>query len=373
MRILPFCFNRQSPRASRRVAGGLNGSSLRTVPSPFAQHSEAASSGDGVKVGQAPGGPELSVLLRCLLADLEISVEPRLTELLKEDISWDCLFDMAAWHDVTPLLAMRLVGHSAVPLTVSELLRKSAFTNCAKNLFLSAELTKLSTALAANGIPYIPYKGTVLSQYLYGFLGSRSVCDIDLVIRPENVLQAISCLEELGFEDGFGLSVSQRTTAIRYGFEYCFIRDGVTVDVHWRLVQQFCWPSLDMDRVWKSLVPFSFFGGQVHIFSPECMLVALCIHSAQHDWMELKMFADIAKLLSLHPYLDWQIIEDLTADSHSRRSVLVALNLTHTHLGAALPPQVIEKIASDRQVSQIANRVYSTIWPSRNSPPAVTC
>ncbi len=366
--MVPFGLDRRTQLSSHRGTGGLKGSSPHTVDSQFAQHSAAASSGGGAEVDSPPGGPELCLLLRCLQADLETSVDPRLTELLKQDISWDYLLDMADWHDVTPLLAMRLVGHSAVPPTVSELLRKSALTNYAKNFFLSAELTKLSAALAANGIPYIPYKGTVLSQYLYGSVASRSVCDIDLIIRPEDVVQAISCFEGLGFEDGFGLSASQRVTAIRYGFEYCFIRDGVSVDVHWRPVQQFCWPSLDTDRIWKSLVPFSFFGGQVSIFSPECMLTTLCIHSAQHDWTELKMFADIAKLLSLHPTLDWRIIKDLTADSHSRRSVLVALSLTHTHLGAPLPKQVLGEIALNRQVSQIANRVYSTIWPSRISP-----
>jgi hypothetical protein len=288
--------------------------------------------------------------------------------LLKKEISWDYLLDMAAWHGVIPLLAKRLVGYPAVPSSVVKLLRESALTNAANNLFLSAELTKLSTALGSYGIPYIPYKGTVLSQYLYGSAASRSVSDIDLIIQPGDVLKTIACLEELGFEDGFGLSATQRATAIRYGFEYSFVRNGVSIDLHWRLVQHFCWPSLDMDQVWKDLVPFSFCGAAMGIFSPEWMLAALCIHSAQHDWMELKMFVDIAKLLSRHPNLDWRLIEHLTADSHSRRSLLASLSLAHTYLGGALPPEVSEAIAKDDQVSRIANYVYSTIWPSRESP-----
>lgn len=367
MRFVLFRFNRKKYGDSIGGAGAAMASSQGAVASPIEQHSKASSE-VVIGVDPAPDSSEFRILLTCLLDDLEPAVQLRLTELLKEDISWDLLLDMAAWHGVSTLLAMRLIGNSAVPPTISDLLRKSVLSNCARNVFLSAELKNISTALATNGISYIPYKGTVLSQYLYGSMESRSVCDIDLIVRPENVHQTISCLEGLGFEDGFGLSPSQRVTAIRYGFEYSFIRGGVFVDLHWRLVQNFCWPSLDMDCVWKSLVPFSFFGGQVDIFSPEFMLVALCIHSAQHDWMELKMFADIAKLLSLHHNLDWQMIRSLTADSHSRRSVLVALSLTHTHLGAFLPPQVINEIARDRQVSRVTNRVHSTIWPSRNHP-----
>jgi hypothetical protein len=345
------------------------GSSLCAAGFPLERDS-AAASGIGL-VDQAPGCLELSLLLTCLAADLETSRQARLTELLKKDISWDYLLDMAAWHGIMPLLAIHLVGHPAVPPSVSESLQQSALANAAKNLFLSAELTRISAVLASEGVPHIPYKGTILSQYLYGSVASRSVCDIDLIVRSEDVLKTIKCLEGLGFEDSFGLSASLRATAIRYGFEYSFVRDGISVDLHWRLVQQFCWPSLDMDRVWKSLAPFSFSGAEVPIFSPEYMLSALCVHSAQHDWMELKMFADIAQLLLRHPSLEWRMIEELTADSHSRRSMLVALCLTHTNLGAPLPPTIVRAIAKDHQVSLIADRVYSTIWPSRTSPAPV--
>jgi Uncharacterised nucleotidyltransferase len=339
-------------------------SSPRKAGPPLEPHLAASSLGG---VDQVLCCPELSLLLACLRTDPE-TVGPRLTELLKQDLSWDYLLDMAAWHGVIPLLAKRLVGHPSVPPGMVERLTVFARVTAAKNLFLSAELIKLSTALTAHGIQHIPYKGTVLSQYLYGSTALRSVSDIDVVIRSEDVTKTIACLEELGFEDGFGLSSSQRETAMSYCFEYSFVRGEITVDLHWRLVQHFAWPSLEMARLWDSLVPFQFYGSEVRVFSPEWMLAALCIHCAQHDWRELKMLADIAELLAKHPRMDWRVLENLTADSHSRRSILVALSLIHTYLGASLPSLVSVAIDKDRQVKQIANRVYLTSWPSRHDP-----
>lgn len=342
-------------------------STLHSTVSPLEQR-PASSLGIRGRDDRALGCCELRLLLVCLRANLRISDQLLLTELLAKDTSWDYVLSMAAWHGVIPLIARHLVGRPEVPSSVVESLRESSFAHAASSLRLSAEWSKLSGPLDSQGIPHIAYKGAILSQYLYGSTALRSASDIDLIIRQGDIHKAIACLEELGFEDGFGFSASQRTTAIRCGFEYSFVRNGVTVDLHWRLAQNFCWPSLDMDRVWKSLVPFSFFGREVRIFSPECMLTALCIHSAQHDWMQLKLFVDIAELLAQHPNLDWRLIENLTGDSHSRRSMNVALSLTHTYLGSPLPPQVAETMANDRQVKQIADRVYSKFWPSPQHP-----
>jgi hypothetical protein len=275
---------------------------------------------------------------------------------------------MCAWHGVTPLLAKQLVGHPLVPDSVVDLLRKFGHTNAVKNLYLSAELMKLIAELNAGEVPCIPYKGTVLSEYLYGSTALRCVSDIDLIIRPEDVKKAIACLEEQGFSDGFALSISQRASALRYSCEYSLIRNGVSIDLHWRLVQHSCWPSLDMDRIWQSLTSFPFCGTEVQIFSPECLIATLCVHAAQHEWMQLKMFSDIAEILWQHPGLNWQVIEEWTADSHSRRSMLVTLSLTHSYLGAPLPPRIRDAIGRDHQVGLIADRVFSEMWPSQRNP-----
>jgi hypothetical protein len=325
-------------------------------------------SGSDPSTGAVADAAEFRILLACLPPTFGSDDGRSLSELLSGKLDWDYLLSMAKWHGVLPFVAKHLVGNSAVPDDVIRSLRESLFAIASKNLRLTAELAAISATFQSRGIQHIPYKGTVLSQILYGTIAQRSISDIDLIVRPEDVAEARACLEELGFSDGFGLTSGQRLRAIRYGFEYSFIRDGVTVDLHWRLVQNFAWPSLNMDHVWRYLVPFAFFGRDYSVFSPELALAVLCVHSAQHEWLQLSMFVDLAVLLSQHRNLDWKTIEELAGDSHSRRSVLVALKLAHDYLGSPLPPRIEEAIEGDPQVGKIAERVRWMKWPSPEDP-----
>lgn len=320
----------------------------------------------------APQRPEFRLLLACAIAESDPHTRREIEDLLNGPLEWNYLLNMGRWHGMLPLLADRLVGATTgVPAEVSQFLRDYSSDNARSNLRLAAELLNISTAFEAGGIPHIPYKGVVLGEYLYGTVASRAAGDIDLIVKPEDASNAVACLRSLGFEDTYSLTAAQLAASMRSGIEHSFIRDGVTVDLHWRMVQDYVWPSLDSNQVWQHLVPFSFFGRKLRVFSPELMLVALCIHSAQHHWAHLKMFADIAELLYQSPQLNWRIVDDLVADSHAKRSMLVALALVRSCQNAELPPHVIDEIRRDPHVSEIASAIYSKIWPSPHDPTPV--
>jgi hypothetical protein len=80
------------------------------------------------------------------------------------------------------------------------------------------------------------------------------------------------------------------------------------------------------------------------------------------------MFADISELLFKYPQLDWQVIYTLVADTHARRSMNVALKLSHAYLNAELPSRIAEEIGHDQRVAEIASAVYSRFWPSTHDP-----
>jgi hypothetical protein len=316
-----------------------------------------------------PRRPEFRLLLACTTPRLAPDAQCAVDDLLRQSLDWDYLLNLGTWHGMLPLLAHHLTARvNLVPAKISQFLLEYSSFNARGNLRLAAELLNISAALETCGIPHIPYKGVVLGEYLYGEITLRGAGDIDLIVRPEDASKAIACLRQLGFEDAHGLTEAQFAAAMRFGFEHSFTRNGLTVDLHWRVVQNYAWPSFDLEKVWQRLVPFTFYGRELPIFSPELMLAILCIHSAQHDWMHLKMFADISELLSKHPQLDWKIVDTLVADSQARRSMHVALKLSHAYLNAKLPPQLIEEIGRDQRVAEIASAVYSTLWTSAHDP-----
>ncbi len=302
--------------------------------------------------------PELFLLLACLRADCDPAREHELDEALTWQLDWDYLLRLAESHAVRPLLARHLVEHPAVPDGITELLRQFSVQNTVWNLRLAAELVRLCNELKSRGVQPIVYKGPVLSEYLYGDIALREIYDLDILVRPDELSEAVRCLDELHFEDYFGLSPSQRRVALRNGFEHSFVRDGIVIDLHWRLGPEVNWPASHLDKLWQNLAPFTFCKQEVQIFRPEAMLAVLCMHAAQHDWADLKMFAEIAVLLRREADLDFTMAEDFAANSHARRGMDVALQLTHARFQAKLPEPTLDRIERDPQTAAIADAVF---------------
>jgi hypothetical protein len=310
--------------------------------------------------------PEFRLLLACLA-----HTEPPLQQIetcLAAGIDWAALEQMATWHGVYPNLARALRDSPQLPPQIAERFRHASFELASRNLRFVAELNEISAAFDARGIGYIPYKGVVLSQLLYGNIGQRRIKDMDLLVKPEQRRAAVHCLQDLGFADDSGLSARQLDFALDHLHEHSFVRGDLGVDLHWAFTQHFVWPSLRMTTLWESLVPFTFFGREYKVLSPELTLAALCLHSAQDDWTQLKMYVDIAALIERFPDLDWKRAEVFAGDSHSRRCFLVALRLAEAHLGAVLPPELSAKIAKDGNVTAIAHEVFTRKWPSVENP-----
>ncbi len=292
-------------------------------------------------------------------------------ECISLPLDWNYLLHLAASHGVRPLLSRHLTENPAVPEVVADSLRRFALQNTRWNLRLGTETVQISAALEQRGVRHVLYKGPVLGEYLHGTTALRESSDIDLLVLPEQVFTAIRCLEELGFEDGFGLSARQRQMAVRFGYEYSFVRNSTTVDLHWTLGPKINWPSAQMELIWQQVVPFMFLGREVRIFCPEAMLSALCIHAGQHDWTDLKLFADVAQLLRRSPNLDWKLMKQWSANSHARRNLDVTLYLAQAFLGAELPTGVWETITCDPQVAKIADAVFQR-WGMQERVPAET-
>ncbi len=315
--------------------------------------------------------PELLVLLACMRLDLNPAQRHELEQLLAPALDWDYLLRLAASHGVRPLLAKHVLQHAGVPEQAKDSLRRFSSENACWNLRLTAELLAICAELERRHIQHVVYKGPALSQYLCGSTALRESCDLDLLVRPEQRSQAMACLEELGFEDGYNLSASQRRAALRYGVEYGFLRKGVAVDLHWRLGLPINWSALCMAGIWKQVVPFTFCGQEIPVLSPEALLAALCVHAAQHDWSELKMFADVAELLRKQTDLNWSLVDSWAGNSHVRRCMNVSLHLASEYAGAALPAGLRDRISRDGEVAKIAAAAAGK-WGLEQRAPAQT-
>ena len=311
--------------------------------------------------------PELSLLLTIARVELSEPCQDLLRRLVAAPLDWDYLLAMAARHGLEPLLYLHLRRHcaAAIPGPVMESLRANSTAIAARNLILAAKLVGISSHLCSQEVEHAAFKGPLLAETCYGSCALRVFHDLDLIVPAARIIAARDALGEIGFRDKYGLSPAQQSASFHFGFEHPFTaQGGIDLDVHWRLVQKFKSPSLDMEAIWRRVTRSRLFKAEVPALCPEDNLMALCLHTGHHGWIQLSHFCDIAQLLLTYPRLNWEIVRSHLGDALTARIVSVSLYLVHRHWYARIPEDLLATISADAEVPRIAGRVETEIWPS---------
>lgn len=132
---------------------------------------------------------------------------------------------------------------------------------------------------------------------------------------------------------------------------------SVTVDLQWVMTDGPFVFRLDRDRFWRRSTKVNLAGSAVPGFSPEDLLIILCVHGSKHAWERLKWVCDVAELLRAHPGLNWAYVLDAALELRCRRLVLMGLALAQTLFGVTLPDFCHQQVAADADVPQLARRM----------------
>ena len=145
------------------------------------------------------------------------------------DSEWESLLNMARAHGVAGLLYRAVQSNdwgAAFPPTVLDQLAQVYYRNAAHNQLLFDELRRILGALHQAQVPVIVLKGAALAHTLYPDPGLRPMNDLDLMVKPEDLLRAIDVLEKVGYQQQNFIFHVVLTRGPKY---------RTTVELHWRV------------------------------------------------------------------------------------------------------------------------------------------
>jgi hypothetical protein len=155
-----------------------------------------------------------------LLARGQLNPEERthILPFLATPLQWPLLLERAHSHQVYPLLYCNLrdLGFAGVPEAVQAELKGLYLASALRNQSLAEELARLLSLLGEAGIRVVPLKGVALAQSLYGDVAARVCVDIDILVPPANVVQAIDLLLPSGYRSETNDPYSSKLT-LRHG------------------------------------------------------------------------------------------------------------------------------------------------------------
>jgi hypothetical protein len=262
--------------------------------------------------------PEFQLLLYCARSLPASGPIERLVD--QSAIDWGKLLALADQHCVRPLLlrSLKAVCWDAVPPSVRLELEGFCKSNAQKNLLLAGELLRLLRRFNENELPVVAFKGPVLAEAVYGDLSLREFCDLDLLIRVQDLTKAedilLACAYTAQFPDR-----DYRTAFLSYQGQYAFRREQSYVDLHW----QFSWDGvvfpLRAAEVWPRLIEETIAGRTVPSLAHDDQALFLAAHGTKEIWRRLLWLCDFAEFLRRHQDLDWIAILERAERAPIRR------------------------------------------------------
>ena len=235
--------------------------------------------------------------------------------------------------------------------------------NARRCLLLTGWLRRVVDALAAAGVPAIPYKGPVLAAVAYGSIADRRAGDLDLLIDPRDLSAAKAALDREGFRPIVPLVGWQERTLVRSAHPYGFVwdRENVVVELHWSVSPRSLSAGLGGALPPGRLAEVVLAGTTFRTLPADVLLLALCVHGAKHVWGRLSWIVDIAELIACRPALDWAAVLARADEAGHARELLLGCLLARDLLGTVVPETLSHRIAGDPKLPELAGTVRAQL------------
>jgi len=188
-----------------------------------------------------------------------------------------------------------------------------------------SELASVTNLLEEAGIRVMALKGPSLGQRLFGDPLKRFFGDLDALVDPDQIADAITVLQSRGYSLAKGLSrLSDHRLRTNHAVELRY--DTIRIDLHWHF-RNVPYYRIDMSKVWLERRTIEIAGNPVRIASDEHTVVLLClsvIDDLSMGKLRIKHMLDLYLMLQVFdPNYDW---EHFFAERVADNTLSVVLN-----------------------------------------------
>jgi hypothetical protein len=197
--------------------------------------------------------------------------------------------------------ALSRTPDTAVPPPHRDALHRATVGAAARAVHLERELQQIHRLFAAAGIPFLLLKGPALAHTVYPLPDLRPYDDLDLLLRPGDVVRAAAALVAAGYRPLRPMGNADIRHQVRAGWDYGLQapRQGVMVELCTGVAPRF-FAHPPPEDLWGRAAGVDIAGAAISMPGAADLLVLLAVHGAKHLWSRLIWVADVARLLDSH-------------------------------------------------------------------------
>ena len=300
---------------------------------------------------QLSGEPKNSILnisdeLLIYVTSLLRNELPRLPKVSMKQ--WLDFLSFLETHWIFPLLYRRAASLPAEvrpPELITHKMRMRYLSSSVRYLHMEKQLQEIFHAFQEKRVKVRVLRGPALAWSVYPDPALRPCSDLDLLVLPEQMIQARDVLESLNYK-----CLSQRFELVRNFFrEEEFIhrtkpKDNFIVDLHWSNweIHPFFGANGDshLEELFQRAYPVKSSSLILETLDPVDALIHTAIHLAMIHSRDIRLIwiSDIALLADqLHVPDDWQVLQKRSAAWRARLAVENSLKMAQLWFGLHLP------------------------------------
>jgi hypothetical protein len=297
-----------------------------------------------------------------LVALANPSLEDNVVEqYLTHTIDWRWFYNNCLKHRLLPQLHHLLQStdnHSCPQSIVTEVahLANDIITH---NQIASLKLVQIMHVLDAHNIQALAYKGPTLAQYLDSTTTMRTFTDLDILIAPEVLSDAIQALSTIGF---VLVNKDEQTNEPDFHVTCIHSKMGLEVELHRHITFLESPIYYNFGDLFDRAISVPMGSATVKMPDIETMVALLAVHGSRHMWSQLILVSDIAKIL-LSTHIQWDRVLRRANELACERSVAIALYYSAELFDIPLPSIVESYVTQyqnlDNQVDNILQILHT--------------
>ncbi len=259
------------------------------------------------------------------------------------DDEWSDFLQFVVTHRIAPFM-FDCLKESNVPPRVKDAFQAHHTRNALRNLRIFAETSRILSVFNSMSVRVMGLKGIHLAGFVYGDVSLRTMADIDLLVRKEDLERASECLRGLGY------SASAEAEPWTHHHLPAFVKDGAaTVEVHWTIPPTHAF-AIDVDAIWERSREQKIGEGRLLIPSLEDTICMLSIHTIYHHKMRsgLRPLVDVGEIARrAGDGMDWDLVGRIARQWRASTTVALMLHLSREIVAAPIKAGVIQGIAPE--------------------------
>lgn len=272
-------------------------------------------------------------------------------------------------HGLLPVVdkALGPVRQTLFTAEETEEWRRAVASHLLGSMVMHCELERLLQLFSAAQLQVIPFKGPTLSARIYGDPVLRVSSDLDLLLSPDQVHDAVRLLVAEGYHPDFDLAVLAHEFRPAAREIHCVLKHpsrNFLVELHWALTNSW-------HRRKASPIYLDDWLREDSVANEE-LLLYLCMHASLHLWRQIKWVVDIDRCVNTAQGLDWLRLFDTAKTRGCSRTLNLGLLLAVNSCGLQLPTIAVDKLCRDRLAAALARRVAG-LWMRTNGAGSSSC